>query len=354
MVGAVEKAMNGMSDEMARERSERDRGEKDREEREKKMKGTREREERARDVKGKKMEERLRILEDMAERNKTEDRVSEMEYRMERKNSEMTEEMRSLKDKMRITEERLENERSEVDQKEKIRSERIDKIEKAIRSDRKVIEELGTASERDKEIRDTKESEKEMERKVEAAMEEMKILNMDFGRECSDRKKLVEEAIGKLRDQVGRQDKMEFERIMKGTRVSILGKGTGIKIIEKGEIHTVPVLLRCNCRHAKEQLERIVRKAGIFVSFQWPKECMDFVRGLREKVEEMGYGLKTNFVRIRPVVVEGTVYFRADVKDKARGNFEKVAYWRTPPVEKEKWELFPRIWDPEWTLNEIE
>jgi hypothetical protein len=37
------------------------------------------------------------------------------------------------------------------------------------------------------------------------------------------------------------------------------------------------------------------------------------VRGVREKIEEMDYGLKTNFVRMRPVVAEGTMYLRAGV-----------------------------------------
>jgi hypothetical protein len=153
------------------------------------------------------MEERLRTLTDKAERNKMEERVGEIEYRMERKNNEITEELRSIKEKVRLTEEMLGKEMNEVDQNEKIRSENVGRIEKASRSDRQVIEELGTAIEQDKEIRHTKESEKEMERKVEAAMEEMKILNMDFGRECSDRKKLVEKAIGKLRAQVGHKIK---------------------------------------------------------------------------------------------------------------------------------------------------
>ncbi len=66
---------------------------------------------------------------------------------------------------------------------------------------------------------------------------------------------------------------------MKGTRVSILGNGTSIKEMKKGKIHTVPVLLVCICRSTKESLEDILRKAGFFLSFQWPKEMLGFVKG---------------------------------------------------------------------------
>ncbi len=112
--------------------------------------------------------------------------------------------------------------------KERKAYERISRLENAIRSDRQVIKELGTAMERDKEIKDTMYSEKVMEREVEAALEEMDILNMDFRSECKDGKVMFEGAIRILRDQVG-QDKLELEWIMKRTPVSIQGKGMSAK-----------------------------------------------------------------------------------------------------------------------------
>jgi hypothetical protein len=39
----------------------------------------------------------------------------------------------------------------------------------------------------DMEVQNTKDSEKDMERKLEGAIEQMKILNLDFGRVCVDR-----------------------------------------------------------------------------------------------------------------------------------------------------------------------
>jgi hypothetical protein len=53
----------------------------------------------------------------------------------------------------------------------------------------------------------TMESEREMERKLEGAMEQIKILNMDFGRECEDRKTLAREAIGKIKERAAGNDK---------------------------------------------------------------------------------------------------------------------------------------------------
>jgi hypothetical protein len=62
-----------------------------------------------------------------------------------------------------------------------------------------------------------------------------------------------------------------------------------MNVIEKKTTHTVPILLKCERRSTKEQPEDIVRKAGFFLSFRWPKECLDFVSRPWEKVETMEY-----------------------------------------------------------------
>ncbi len=54
-----------------------------------------------------------------------------------------------------------------------------------------------------------------------------------------------------------------------------------------------------------ERLEFIMRKAGIIVSFQWPKESMGFVKGIRDKVEGMGFEGRTHFTQIRPSLLAG-------------------------------------------------
>jgi hypothetical protein len=64
---------------------------------------------------------------------------------------------------------------------------------------------------------------------------------------------------------------------------------------------------------------------------------LEFVKGLRKKVEDMGYEKKEYFARIRPTLVDGTMYIWADVRKKEGGRFEKLGYWRTPPMGKAIW-----------------
>jgi hypothetical protein len=95
-------------------------------------------------------------------------------------------------------------------------------------------------------------------------------------------------------------------------------------------------------------MEGLARKAGLSASFQWPKECMDFVDKIREKVDMMGYGKKEFYTKVRPVMIEGWVFLRAETKKKEGGKFEGLAYWRAPPRDKEYWKRITKIAEPEW------
>jgi hypothetical protein len=74
---------------------------------------------------------------------------------------------------------------------------------------------------------------------------------------------------------------------------------------------------------------------------------MEFVEKIREKVEEMGFGRKEYYTRIRPVAKDGRVLFRADTRRKEGGKFEGVAYWRAPPLDKEYWSKLNGMLEPE-------
>ncbi len=139
---------------------------------------------------------------------------------------------------------------------------RIDKIENEIAKDRAQRQEYEWNMEGDTGIQDAKESEKDMEKKLEGSMR-LKILSLDFGRECTDRRTLVMEAIRLIREKVTENDKEKCDRIMKGVRIDILGKSKCMKEVEKGKINTVPVLIICGCRNVKESLEVVLRKAGL-------------------------------------------------------------------------------------------
>jgi hypothetical protein len=63
---------------------------------------------------------------------------------------------------------------------------RIDKLEKDIAKDRADRQEFEWNVEGEKGIQDAKDSEKDMEKRLEGAMEQVKILNLDLGKECAD------------------------------------------------------------------------------------------------------------------------------------------------------------------------
>jgi hypothetical protein len=52
------------------------------------------------------------------------------------------------------------------------------------------------------------------------------------------------------------------------------------------------------------------RTAGLVASMQWPKDGMEFVDRIREKVETMGVDRKKYYRRIRPVSTDGRVLLR--------------------------------------------
>jgi hypothetical protein len=113
----------------------------------------------------------------------------------------------------------------------------------------------------------------------------------------------------------------------------------------------VPVLITCGCKSAKERLEAIVRKADLVASFQWPKECIEFVDKVREKVETMGFGKEEFYTRIRPAVAQGRVLLRVDTERKEGGKFKGLAYSRAPPKDKEQWKRIIGLVEPEWMIK---
>ncbi len=114
----------------------------------------------------------------------------------------------------------------------------------------------------------------------------------------------------------------------------------------------VPVKLVCQCRSENERLEYILKNAALNIAFQLPKESLEFVNNVREKVEEMGYERKAYFTRVRPIFMDGRVMIRADCRSKEGGKFEQLAYWRLPPFDRTKLESISGIMEPERTLGE--
>jgi hypothetical protein len=230
-------------------------------------------------------------------------------------------EIKDTKERIAALEDRLREEEKSPGKEDREAHVRIEKLEKDTAKDRAERQEFEWNVEGEKGIQDAK----DMEKRLEGAMEQVKILNLFFGKECADRKTLVNEAVRRIKEKATDNDKEEVEKIMKGARIDILGKSTIMKDIGKGRIHTIPILITWGCKNAKKRLEVIVRKAGLVATLQWPKECMEFVDKIREKVETMGFGKEEYYTRIRPVSTDGRILLRVDTKRKEGGTFKGLA-----------------------------
>jgi hypothetical protein len=306
MVDSVEAVMSGVSDQLAVER--------------KKKEG----EESIR-------EERIRGIEEKGGKERKKRELEKRHYdgkmeKIEQKEQEREEKVRSSKERMETMEREAKKERMEVERIVGKMEERLLQVEKGekerermeadIREHRVRMEEKRRNDTVRKEILKAQESEKEMEKKVGAAMEQVKILDLDFGKLIEKKEVIEKAAIELIQENVKLSDRQEWEWNIKRSRVYVLGKTTKEKEFEGRKIFTVPILIRCSCAGDKQGLERIIRNAGIRVSFHWPTEMLEYVKGIRERVEGMGRGGREEFVRVRAVREEGELFLRADVRRK--------------------------------------
>ncbi len=109
-----------------------------------------------------------------------------------------------------------------------------------------------------------KESEKEMEGKVGVAIEELKILDLDFGKVIARREEIVKDAFEMIKENMKLQDRKEWDWNVQRSRIFVLGQQT----------KEVPILFKCGSVRDKERTEKIIRNAGIRVSVHWPKELL--------------------------------------------------------------------------------
>ncbi len=190
-------------------------------------------------------------------------------------------------------------------------------------------------------------SEKEMESKVRHAGSCLKLLDIDFGKKTDDRLWMVRSVIAWMRDDVRDQEVGSFDRIMRRTRVQILGRETMQGRGGGGNtVFTVPVLLECVNKVDAADLDAILRNAGYFSTFHWPSEIMEFIREARKEVRKLGFEENSHFVRIRPEERGGEIQIRADDKEKNGGRWTVKAFWQCPPMERHMWDLLNDIFVP--------
>jgi hypothetical protein len=226
---------------------------------------------------------------------------------------------------------------------EEIRTE--DKMEK-IMDEVKEIKNVSSGMVNDRMEQRVKASEREMEEKVKAASCSLKLLDIDFGEVTEDRVRMVRKVITGLKEDVFPEDRRVYDRVMKRTRVVILGKRTTASNSRGRAVYTVPVLLECQNKTDAGDLDNVLRRAGYFSAFHWPQEMVGFVEKAREEVKKMGYRENTHYIRIRPEERGGSVQIRADVKEKNGGKFQAKAVWQCPPLNKDLWEFLNGIYVP--------
>jgi len=196
----------------------------------------------------------------------------------------------------------------------------------------------------------TTESIKEMESKVKEAQCALKLLDVDIERLTEDRREMVRKTITKVRSFCAEEDKRAYDVIMRRTRVVIMGKATSRRLRDSDEEFSVPTLFQCRHRRDTEDLESIMRRAGYFPSFHWPKAMMEFVGGVREEVKSRGVDERANYFRVRPEVREGKLMVKLEVKPKeGTGRFTLKGLWPLPPLNRVLWDDIQDMFKPKFS-----
>jgi hypothetical protein len=237
----------------------------------------------------------------------------------------------------RVTLERRKREAGEMNMEDK-----LGKMEDKIKDIQRKNDNVMTDNIQDK----VKVSSRDMEKKLQGAMKTLKLTDIDFGEATHDRSKMVRAVTSRLRGDVHPDDRAHFDRLLRRTRIQILGKGTEQRRDRSRTINTVPVLLECAERADAWDMENILRHAGYFSAFHWPKEAMEFVNGIREDVRKNGCSEEDYYVKVRPEDRGGEIRIRADVKEKNGGRWQMKAIWNCPPLNRDLWVLNEELYAP--------
>jgi hypothetical protein len=209
---------------------------------------------------------------------------------------------------------------------------KLDEAEVSQQADREGMEKVGEAMVRGRKFCRLRDSVRTMEGQVEESACKLKVLGVKLEKETGDRKEIVRMAVEKFKQDVRKENQGKFQDIMSRTRVVVLGKGT-TKMEEEGK-WSVPILLCCQGRGEKDEIERMLKSAGYTTLFYWPDSLVSFVRGAREELKRKGFEERKFDVKIRPERKEGRLVIRADIRTKDRGVFRPEVYWRIPGDRK--------------------
>jgi hypothetical protein len=190
-----------------------------------------------------------------------------------------------------------------------------------------------------------KDSVKEMEKKVEEANCAVKVLDIDIGRETEDRREIVKKALDTVRGNAREDNQRWLDNVIRRTRVVILGKRTVRRTVRGNRTEfSVPILFQCRDRRDAEDLDTILRGAGYYPSFHWPREVLEFIGGVKEEVRKQGFSEKDYYYKVRPENRDGTVQIKVEVKPKEGGRFSLKGIWSCPPLQRYLWEVLPGLY----------
>ena len=198
------------------------------------------------------------------------------------------------------------------------------------------------------------ESVKKMEDKVRDARCSLKVVNLDIGVATSNKADIVRKVLEAVRRKVSRSEEVRVNKVLRRTRVVVLGKETGNRKVEGKDVVTVPILFQCMDRQDVTLLEEVLRDAGLFPTFYWPDEIVEFVGELKKEVRKGGCAEKDWWIRVRPEEEDGKVRVRVDTKPRSGGRFRLKGVWACPPLSRGLWKEVPGLYDPIWLEGEGE
>jgi hypothetical protein len=196
---------------------------------------------------------------------------------------------------------------------------------------------------------DVKVSRREMTEKVAVSAKQFKLLDIDFGKEISERKDLLNVAREKMAEKIRSDKKNRYNELVRKATIQVLARATVKRKEQESEkeIWTAPVLVSVEERESRWELEDILRQSKVYPTFHWSREMLGVVKDMRTALKEK-FDDK-HYVRIRPEERDGKWRIKADVKAKdSNEKFRLGATWEVPPMCQEIRKRNPGWLTPTW------
>jgi hypothetical protein len=194
-------------------------------------------------------------------------------------------------------------------------------------------------------------SRKEMTERVTVASKQFKIMDIDFGKEVTERKELLTAAREKLASKVRSDKRGRYEELIKHASMQVLARSTTKRKDQKSdqEIWTAPILLSLDDRESRWELEDLMRGSNLFPTFHWNREMVGLVKEMRTSLKEK-FPEDRYYIRIRPEEREGKWRIKADTKRRGEesARFKLGATWEVPPMCPEVRKQNPDWVRPSW------